>query len=202
MLVGVIVSAEGDRRPRVAVMNLGQFSGAFTSDFSAENLGAAAADYLTEALTDSGKFFVAAQDHIAEKMAAANLQISGDIPPSMARKIAAALDVDYVIFGTLNGVNGDTMKLEVLSSGANVHTVRAIMVVEMMYAKTGRLIVVRGEGASKSSLVKAGTDAGGVVTIGRKKISQDSVDSAIRKAAFAAAEALTARAADFVAEND
>ena len=191
-----------EEKIRVAVMVLGQFSGAITSDLRSEKFGAVAAEYLTEALADSEKFFVAAQEHIAEKIAAENLQTSGEIAPSMARKIAKVLNVDYIIFGTVNGVSGDTMTLEILSNGANIHTVRVVLIVQMMYAKTGRLIVARGEGTSKSSLVKAGTKSAGYITVGKKKISLNSVDNALDKAARAVVADLETQLDDFVADNN
>ena len=141
LVVALILSvlsgrAFAEEKIRVAVMDLGQYNGAVTRGFSSDNLGAMAAEYLTQALQESGKFSVQAQELVAEQIAAAKLQTSGIIAPSMARKIAAVLNVDYVIYGTINGVSGDTMKIEIVSSGANVHTVRAILIVDMMYANS------------------------------------------------------------------
>lgn len=193
--------AFAEEKIRVAVMDLGQYNGAITSGLSSENLGAMASVYLTQALQESGKFFVASQELVAEEIAAANLQTSGIIAPSMARKIAKVLDVDYVIYGTINGVNGDTMKIEVISSGANVHTVRAILIVDMMYAKTGRLIVARGEGTSKSSRVKVGNDTA-TITVGKKKIPQVSVHNAIQKAAYSVVEDMISQLPNIMEEED
>lgn len=207
LVVALILSvlsgrAFAEEKIRVAVMDLGQYGGAITSGFGSENLGAMAAEYLTQALQESGKFSVQAQDHVAEQIAAAKIQTSGIISPSMARKIAAVLNVDYVIYGTINGVNGDTMKIEIISSGANVHTVRAILIVDMMYAKTGRLIVARGEGTSKSSRVKVGKDGAGFITVGNKKIPQVSVHNAIQKAAYAVVDDMISQLPNLAEEDD
>ena len=196
-LVLVLLSgrAEGAEKIRVAVMDLGQYG-------SEDSLGAMAAEYLEQALQESGRFSVQARELVAEQIAAANLQTSGIIAPSMARKIAAVLNVDYVIYGTINGVNGDTMKIEVVSSGADIHTVRAILIVDMMYAKTGRLIVARGEGASKSSRVKVGKDGAGFITVGKKKIPQVSVHNAIQKAAYAVVDNMISQLPNLADETD
>ncbi|MBO4401514.1 MAG: hypothetical protein J5809_06675 [Selenomonadaceae bacterium] len=187
--------AFAEEKVRVAVMDLGQYG-------DSDQIGEMASEYLIEALKDSGKFSVIARDHAAEQIAAANIQTSGIIAPSMARKIAAVLNVDYVIYGTVNGVNGDTMTIEVVSNGADIHTVRAILIVDMMYAKTGRLIVSRGEGASKSSKVKVGRDGAGFVTIGKKKIPQNSVHNAIEKAAYAVVDNMISQLPNLADETD
>ena len=206
LVVALILSvlsgmAFAEEKIRVAVMDLGQYNGAVTRGFSSDNLGAMAAEYLTQALQESGKFSVQAQELVAEQIAAAKLQTSGIIAPSMARKIAAVLNVDYVIYGTINGVSGDTMKIEIVSSGANVHTVRAILIVDMMYAKTGRLIVARGEGTSKSSRVKAGSDAG-TISVGKKKIPQVSVHNAIQKATYAVVDDIISQLPNLIEEEN
>ena len=187
--------AFAEEKIRVAVMDLGQYG-------SEDSLGAMASEYLSQALQESGKFSVQARELAEKQIAEANIQTSGIIAPSMARKIAAVMKVDYVIFGTINGVNGDTMKIEVVSSGANIHTVRAILIVDMMYAKTGRLIVARGEGASKSSNVKVGRDGAGFITVGKKKIPQVSVHNAIQKAAYAVVDDIISQLPNLVDETD
>lgn len=207
LVVALILSvvsgrAFAEEKIRVAVMDLGQYNGTVTSGFSSDNLGAMAAEYLMQALQESGKFSVQARELVAEQMAAADIQTSGIIAPSMARKIAALLNVDYVVYGTINGVNGDTMKIEIISSGANVHTVRAILIVDMMYAKTGRLIVARGEGRSKSSKVKVGAEGAGTITIGKKKIPQVSVHNAIQKAAYAVVDDMISQLPNLADETD
>lgn len=200
LVVALILSvlsgrAFAEEKIRVAVMDLGQYS-------DSGNLGATASEYLAQALQESGKFSVQAQDHVAEQIAAAKIQTSGIIAPSMARKIAAVLNVDYVIYGTINGVNGDTMTIEIVSNGADIHTVRTLLIVDMMYAKTGRLIVARGEGTSKSSRVKVGRDGAGFITVGKKKIPQVSVHNAIQKAAYAVVDDMISQLPNLIEEDE
>lgn len=202
ILIGVMFCemVEAADKLGVAVMDLEQYNGAITKELASENLGRAVSEYIAQALQESGKFFVMGQDQRQEQIVEAGLQTSGIISPSMAKKIAAVLDVDYIIYGSLNGMSGDTMTIEVLSGGANVHTVRACLIIDMMNARTGRLIVARGEGTSKSSLVKAGTDEV-VVTVGTKKITQVSVHNAYKKAAYAVVDDLIEQSADWLADN-
>ena len=193
---------EDSTKFRVAVMDLGQYDGSITSSLNSESLGLMASEYLTQALHESGKFTVIAQDLMAYQIAEAGIQTAGIISPNMARKIASVLNVDYVIFGTINGVNGDTMTIEVVSNGANVHTVKAVLIVDMMNAKTGQLISARGEGSSKSSKIKAGKDNVGFLTIGKKKIPRVSVHNAIQKAAYSVTDDIILQLPNLLNEDE
>lgn len=113
------------------------------------------------------------------------MKISGVIPPSIAKEIAKILNVDYLIYGDINSVDGDRLIIEVVSNGGKFHSVKVSMIVRMMNVKTGDIVTAaRGEGISKSSEIKVGKGKIGFITIGKNKIPQVSVHNATKKAAF------------------
>lgn len=169
----------------VAVMDLGAFNGAYSSDLNTENIGAMASDYIIEALSETGKFTIIDKENVAKEIDAQKMKISGVIPPSIAKEIAKILNVDYLIYGDINSVDGDSLIIEVVSNGGKFHSVKVSMIVRMMNVKTGDIVTAaRGEGVSKSSEIKVGKGKIGFITIGKNKIPQISVHNATKKAAF------------------
>ncbi len=181
--------AQNTDKPRVAVIDFGQLSGAMTGKLNTDKVGAMCLDYIIEALVDSGKFYLIGRELVAEKLAAENLNVSGNIPPSVIRKLGEILDVEYLIIGNVYGVGGDQTVIELVSNGAKINSVKACIIARMVEVKTGRLVAMaEGRGESKSSLVKVGKDKLGFITIGTKSIPQVSVHNSIQKAAFSLIE--------------
>lgn len=188
--------AEMHEKPVVAVMDFGKHSDA-ANEIIIDNVGTMASDYIIEALVESKKFTVVAKDFMEETLAAEGLDTSGIIPPSRARKIGKILGVRYIIYGNVNDVNSDTLTVNVISNGADVHTVKALIIARMMDVETGDIVTAaRGEGQSKSSKVQFGTSHAGYFTIGSKRVSQVSVHNAVKKAAYSMVELLVKRLED------
>lgn len=176
-------------KPRVAVVDFGQLSGAMTGKLNTDNVGAMCWDYIVEALVDSGKFYLMSRELVAEKLAEEKLDGSGIIPPSMLRKIGEILEVDYLIIGNVYGVGGDQTVLEIASNGAKINSVKACLIARMVEVSTGKIVAMaEGRGESKSSLVKVGKKDFGFLTIGTKKIPQVSVHNSVKKAAISLVE--------------
>lgn len=181
--------AQDTDKPRVAVVDFGQLNGAMTGKINTDNVGTMCLDYIIEALVESGKFYLIGRELVANKLAAENLNISGNIPPSAIRRLGEILGVDYLIIGNVFGVGGDQTVLEIVSNGAKINSVKACIIARMVEVKTGRLVAMaEGRGESKSSLVKIGKDKLGFITIGTKSIPQVSVHNSIQKAAFSLIE--------------
>ena len=186
-------SAKFHEMPTVAVMDFGTLSNA-AGDINTDNVGFAVSDYIIQALLESGKFKVMDKEHLSEVLEENNLDTTGIIPPSRAKKIGEILGVRYIIYGNVNDVNSDTFTLEVVSNGADVHTVKALIIARMMDVETGNIVTAaRGEGQSKSSKVKVGTSHVGYFTIGTKRVSQVSVHNAVKKAAYSMVDLLIKR---------
>lgn len=180
-------------KPRVAVMDLGAYSGSVTSDLKTEHIGEAAAEYIIQALNNDGRFAVVDSANFAEKIAAKNLKTAGLIPPSVAREIAAICNVDYLIYGNISGVNSDSFILEVIKNGGKFHSLKVKMIVRMMKVETGDIVsMAEGVGVSKSSEIKLGKDNIGFITVGKDKIPQNSVINATKKAAYSMVKELGA----------
>ena len=183
--------------PTVAVMDFGKLSNA-AGEISTDNVGLAVSEYIIEALVESGKFKVMAKDHIEEILAERGLDTVGIIPPSKAKQIGEILGVRYIIYGNVNEVNSDTFTLEIISNGADVHTVKALIIARMMDVETGEIVTAaRGEGKSDSSKVKISAPNVGYLTIGTAKVPQVSVHNAIKKAAYSMVDLLIKRLEDY-----
>ncbi len=190
-------AAKFQEMPTVAVMNFGNLSNA-AGDINTDNVGFAVSDYIVQALLESGKFRIMDIEHLSDILAENNLDITGIIPPSKAKKIGEILGVRYIIYGNVNDVNSDTLTLEVISNGADVHTVKAIIIARMMDVETGEIITAaRGEGKSKSSKVKLSAPNVAYLTIGTAKVSQVSVHNAINKAAYSMVDLLIKRLEEY-----
>lgn len=196
MLTPVRTSEASDLmdRPTVAVMDFGRHVGAATDEIVLENTDKASSDYIIEALVESGKYDVVDKELLAEKLASNKLNTTGIIDPDTAKRIGEILGVRYIIYGNVNDVTGSSTGVQIYSSGADVHTVKAHIIARMMDVTTGDIVMAaKGEGTSKSSSTKVGTDRLGYITIGTVRISQVSVHNSIKKAAYAMVDKLTER---------
>jgi curli biogenesis system outer membrane secretion channel CsgG len=187
-------AAELMDKPTVAVMDFGHHVGATTDDIVFENTDKTSSDYIIEALVESGKYDVVDKDLLAEKLMQENLNTKGIIDPDTARRIGEILGVRYIIYGNVNDVTGSSTGIQIYANGADVYTVKAHIIARMMDVTTGDIVMAaKGEGKSKSSLAKVGTDSLGYITVGTARISQVSVHNSIKKAAYAMVDKLTER---------
>jgi len=187
-------AAELMDKPTVAVMDFGRHVGATTDDIVFENTDKTSSDYIIEALVESGKYDVVDKDLLAEKLMQENLNTKGIIDPDTARRIGEVLGVRYIIYGNVNDVTGSSTGVQIYDNGADVYTVKAHIIARMMDVTTGDIVMAaKGEGKSKSSTAKVGTDRLGYITIGTAKISQVSVHNSIKKAAYDMVDKLTER---------
>lgn len=181
---------EAAEKPKIAVMDLGEFSGAFISELNTDNVGAMAATYITAKLADEKKFAVISRRNFKDQLDEKNLQVSGLITPNKAREIAKILNVDYLIYGNVNNVDGIEKVFDVKLNGGKFHELKVRFTVRMMDVKTGKIIAaVKGEGVSKSTEFTGGKGAV-TVKIGTAEIPQICVHNAIKKAAENVAEKL------------
>ena len=187
-------AAELMDKPTVGVMDFGRHVGATTDDIVFENTDKTSSDYIIEALVESGKYDVVDKDLLAEKLMQENLNTKGIIDPDTARRIGEVLGVRYIIYGNVNDVTGSSTGVQIYDNGADVYTVKAHIIARMMDVTTGDIVMAaKGEGKSKSSLAKVGTDSLGYITVGTARISQVSVHNSIKKAAYAMVDKLTDR---------
>ena len=187
-------AAELMDKPTVAVMDFGRHVGATTDDIVFENTDKTSSDYIIEALVESGKYDVVDKDLLAEKLMQENLNTKGIIDPDTARRIGEVLGVRYIIYGNVNDVTGSSTGVQIYDNGADVYTVKAHIIARMMDVTTGDIVMAaKGEGKSKSSLAKVGTDSLGYITVGTARISQVSLHNSIKKAAYAMVDKLTER---------
>ena len=178
----------------VAVMDFGKHIGAAADGIILTNADKTASDYIIEALVENGHYTVIDKELLNERLAAEGLNTSGLINPDHAKRIGEILGVRYIIYGNVNDVTGNSTKIEVVASGADVHTVKAHIIARMMDVTDGSIVMAaKGEGKSQSSLAKIGAGNIGYLTVGTKKISQVSVHNALKKAAYSMVDKLTER---------
>ncbi len=177
-------------KPKVAVMDLGEFSGAYATEVNTANVGAMVVDYILEALTEDGRFMVIDRELYEKQLNEKNLQKAGLISPSRAREIAKILGVDYLIYGNFSSLTGKDGILEVLKygSGGRLYEIKAKITIRIGHVQNDKkempvIAMAKGVGISKSSQVKVGTNTISI-TVGTAKIPQESVHNAAQKAAY------------------
>ena len=189
MLTG-IVSAENKT---VAVMDLGTHPGAVPIDINILNAGRVASDYSIEFLIDDGSFDVMDKALIEEILDEENIKYEGIIDPDTARTIGQMLGAKYLIYGNVNDVTLSDVGAKSIVGGVTVCTVKSHVILRMMDVSTGDIVSMgKGEGASKSSRIKAGVPVL-TIDVGTRTVTQDSVHNAIREAAYNAAASLIKR---------
>ena len=176
---------------KVAVMDLGYYKGAVTSDLNSDNIGFMVSDYVIEALVASGKFQVISKELVEEKFAEEKISTVGIIPPSVAKKIGKILGVKYIVYGNISGLGSDSLKVEILASGGKFHSVKATVILRIMDIETGSVIgMTSGDGVSKSSEIKISPSELITIKIGSQNIPQVAVHNSIKKAAYSSVAAM------------
>ena len=189
MLTG-IASAENKT---VAVMDLGTHPGAVPIDINILNAGRVASDYSIEFLIDDGSFDVMDKALIEEILDEENIKYEGIIDPDTAQTIGQMLGAKYLIYGNVNDVTLSDVGAKSIVGGVTVCTVKSHVILRMMDVATGDIVSMgKGEGASKSSRIKAGVPVL-TIDVGTRTVTQDSVHNAIREAAYNAAASLIKR---------
>ena len=189
MLTG-IVSAENKT---VAVMDLGTHPGAVPIDINILNAGRVASDYSIEFLIDDGSFDVMDKALIEDILDEENIKYEGIIDPDTAQTIGQMLGAKYLIYGNVNDVTLSDIGAKSIVGGVTVCTVKSHVILRMMDVATGDIVSMgKGEGASKSSRIKAGVPVL-TIDVGTRTVTQDSVHNAIREAAYNAAASLIKR---------
>lgn len=203
----------------VAVTDFGIHEGAATSDIAILNVGKAAGTYVIERLVDSGHFNVIERESARARFEEKSLglqgltqsdsyyaqvykavlmddgKLAGLIDPVTAKQIGELLGASYLVYGNVNDVTVSDTGTNVLGvGGVTVGTTKAHVIVRMMDVSTGDIVMAaKGEGSSKTSYVKAGAPTIGYISIGTKKVTQDSVHNAVQKAAYQAIDIMVER---------
>lgn len=198
LLFGTAQAASIDINAPAAVMDFGTRPGATTYEINIQNAQHTSSEYMIVGLLNKKCFNVKDKDGVFNYLEQNGIKTTGLIDPASAKRIGEKLGVRYLVYGNVAGVTTSATGTTVMANvggGVNVCTVKAHIIARVMDVANGSILAaVRGEGSSKSSYVAlgAGTNLGNVVvlTIGTKKVTQDSVHNSIQKAAFNAAENL------------
>ncbi|MGM9582953.1 MAG: CsgG/HfaB family protein [Phascolarctobacterium sp.] len=178
-----------DVTARIAVMDFGTRPGASTHEINIQNAEYTSSEYLINRLANSNCFIVVDKDLAFSKIKAHGHKTVGLIDPDTAKCIGKTLNVKYLLYGNIAGVTSSNTGTAVVPLGTgvsvNVCTIKAHMVARLMDIATGDiLLVIKGDGSSKSSFVKGKAHRINIVQVGTKKVTQDSVHNAIMKAAY------------------
>ena len=178
-----------EKNASVAVMDFGTHPDAVPIDINIFNAGKTASEYVIDKMVKSNKFDVMDRFLAEDKLKAANLNTTGLIDPDTAKKIGKILGVKYIIYGNVNDVVLSDTGVDVGLADITVCTVQSHLILRMMNVETGDIVCAsKGAGKSKSSgssLV--------AVQVGNKKVTQESVHNAIKKASFQAVDVLIGR---------
>lgn len=180
----------------VIVTELGDHPGAAPLEVNPFNTGKVATEFVINALVDSEHFAVHESSAEQEKAAKEGCDVVGLVDSKSAKRLGELTNVRYLIYGNLTDVSVSEEGTETgtIIGGITVGTTKANIVIRMMDMSTGEIIMAaKGTGKSKSSLVNIRVDKASDVFIGTKRVTQDSVTSAIRKAAENAVNLLVER---------
>ena len=183
LLITVFSTALAAKIPehsKVIVMNFGTLNNSQIVGLNLVDIEKPLYDYIIGCLSDDGRLDVI---ELPEgRLKTENINTVGLISPKDAKRVGELLNIPYIIYGKLLNVTADETDINVLENGLTIHAVKAQVVIRMVDTKSGIVIgAVTGEGQSKSSLVKAGTEIL-TVTIGSKTVTQDSVTQSLKKA--------------------
>lgn len=175
------LAAKIENNAKITVLNFGTLNNSKINGLNLNETEKALYDYAVECLTDSKQFEVIELSE--EKLKSHNINPVGIISLDEVKLIGDLLKIKYIICGKLLNITADETDVQIIENGLALHAVRAQIIVTMIDTETGRIIVAtKGEGKSQSSLVKVGTAGIGIVTIGTKSVTQDSVTQSLKKA--------------------
>lgn len=177
----------------IAIMDLGTHEDAVPHEINILNAGKASSEYLIQRMFQVGKFNIMDRTLVEEKINAANLNTTGLIDPDTAKKIGELLGADYLVYGNVNDVTLSETGASTVGIGLDFSTVtvKAHLIVRVMDIETGQIIgAAKGEGKSKGSFVRVKGGELATISIGRTKVTQDSVHNALQQAAFATVDKL------------
>ena len=119
----------------------------------------------------------------------------GVVAPDTAKRLGVVTGAQYILYGTVVDVSVSSTGTETEGwGGVSIGTTKATVVIKCMDARTGELIMgAKGIGKSKTSYTKIKLDKQETINIGTRKVTQDSVTSALQKAAWEAVNVLTKR---------
>ena len=192
-LCSTVFAAQIEETASIAIMDLGTHEGAVPHELNILNAGKASSEYLIQRLGQVGKFNLMDRTLVEDKIQASNLNTTGLIDPDTAKKIGDILGADYLVYGNVNDVTLSETGAETFGVGLDFSTVtvKAHIIVRVMDISTGQIIgAAKGEGVSKGSFVRIKGGEVATVSIGRTKVTQDSVHNALQKAAFATVDKL------------
>ena len=183
----------------IAVMDFGTRPGATSSEINIQNAEYTNSEYIILQLIKNGNLDVIDKDTAMSTIRAENLNTTGLIDPDTAKRIGKLLGVKHIIYGNVSNVstsnNGVGVDVSAFSLGVDVCTVKAHLIARVMDVETGAIIMMlKGDGESKSSYTKAGV-SNVVLSIGTSKVTMDSVHNAIQKAGVQIADKLSAKLA-------
>lgn len=175
-----------EAHPTIVVMDFSTHPGASSRRVDLGGVSRAVCDYIITRLVADGRFLVVERDLLQERFAEEGISVEGIIAPETARRIGTMLNAQYILYGDVTDVSDSRTgtRTDTYIGDVSIGTIKAHIVARLMNAQTGELVMAaKGEGKSKSALVKVNADEHNSLIVGTKKISQDSVVSALQKAA-------------------
>ena len=171
----------------VAVLGFGKLGKSATSGVNLDETAGAIGEYVLEAVTEQSGFALVDNAEAAEAEAElARGEINANTLMAAGRKLGAR----YVIYGRITALGTGEDGASLAFVGYDKHSVTADLILRMLDVETGRVLVMsKGQGKSSSA-------AGGivpVVALGTVNVTQESVDSALEKAAGQAVEKMLKR---------
>lgn len=174
-------------KDNLAVMDFGSRPYATSAEVRTQDFGGVASDYFIHALLKNG-FGVVDKDIATDRLQILGISANGIVEPDVAKKIGEILGVRYILYGNVSNVSLSDITVEVeedsYEGSVTLCTVKAHVIARIMDVQSGNVVMMfKGDGASKSTYVEAGKH-GNVIAVGSGRVTLDSVNNAIHKAAL------------------
>lgn len=183
----------------LAVMDFGSRPYATSTEVRTQDLGGATSDHFIHALLKNG-FAVVDKDIAIDRLQMSGISTNGIVEPNSAKKIGEILGVRYILYGNVSNVSLSDITVEVeddsYEGSVTLCTVKAHVIARIMDVQSGNVVMMfKGDGASKSTYVEAGKH-GNVIAVGSGRVTLDSVNNAIHKAALEIVGKMSAKCAE------
>ena len=180
-------------------MDFGSRPYATSTEVRTQDLGGAASDHFIHALLKNG-FAVVDKDIAMDRLQMSGISTNEIVEPDSAKKIGEILGVRYILYGNVSNVSLSDITVEVeddsYEGSVTLCTVKAHVIARIMDVQSGNVVMMfKGDGASKSTYVEAGKH-GSVIAVGSGRVTLDSVNNAIHRAALEIVGKMSARCAE------
>ena len=170
--------------PTVGVMNF-ENRAITSSEWKGEDTSSIS-DYVSDELTNTGKFRMVERTQLKSLLDELHLQMTGLTDASTNAQIGKQLGAQYLVVGSITGLTTRRSEGSVLGAGQKKYRVTATITMRIVDVETGEIVLAaRGVGTDTNKLTRAPFN---IIRIGTDDVDKQQVVSALENAAYDAVE--------------